>query len=42
MPAKHRKHTPIRSQRQRALFGAELARRRAGEEEAVRHRIGGI
>ncbi len=29
---KHRKHTPIESEAQRGLFGAELARRRAGEE----------
>ena len=27
-----RKHTPIVSEKQRGLFGAELARRRAGEE----------
>lgn len=26
------KHTPIVSEKQRGLFGAELARRRAGEE----------
>ena len=33
MPAKkeHRKHTPIVSKKQRGLFGAELARRRAGK-----------
>jgi len=28
---KHRKHTPIVSKKQRGLFGAELARRRAGK-----------
>jgi len=42
----HRKHTPIVSEAQRGLFGAELARRRAGkspqmpgitEEELVSH-----
>lgn len=27
----HRKHTPITSQKQQGLFGAELARRRAGK-----------
>lgn len=27
-----RKHTPIISEKQRGLFGAELARRRAGKE----------
>lgn len=32
----HRKHTPIRSQRQRALFGAELARRRAGKARRMK------
>jgi len=32
MPAKcERKHTPIVSKKQRGLFGAELARRRAGK-----------
>lgn len=30
-PKKHRKHTPIESEAQRGFFGAELARRRAGE-----------
>lgn len=30
-PKKHRKHTPITSEAQRGLFGAELARRRAGK-----------
>ena len=28
---KHRKHTPIVSEKQRGLMGAELARRRAGK-----------
>lgn len=32
MPGKHRKHTPITSQAQQGLFGAELARRREGKE----------
>ena len=33
MPKKpHRKHTPIVSKKQRGLFGAELARRRAGKK----------
>lgn len=27
----HRKHTPITSKKQRGLFGAELARRKAGK-----------
>jgi len=27
----HRKHTPITSEKQRGLFGSELARRREGE-----------
>lgn len=33
MPGKHKKrpHTPIVSEKQRGLFGAELARRRAGK-----------
>ena len=31
-PGKHRKHTPIVSEKQRGLFGAELARRQAGKE----------
>jgi len=31
-PGKHRKHTPIVSKKQGGLFGAELARRRAGEK----------
>ena len=29
---KHRKHTPITSEKQRGLFGAELERRREGKE----------
>lgn len=29
---KHKKHTPIMSKAQRGLFGAELARRRAGKK----------
>lgn len=34
MPCPHstRKHTPIVSEKQRGLFGAELARRRAGKK----------
>jgi hypothetical protein len=32
---KHRKHTPIVSEAQRGLFGAELARRRAGKARRV-------
>ena len=28
---KHERHTPIVSEKQRGLFGAELARRRAGK-----------
>lgn len=28
----HRKHSPVTSQRQRGLFGSELARRRAGKK----------
>ena len=35
MPGKHRKHTPIVSKKQRGLFGAELARRRAGKESRM-------
>lgn len=31
-PKKHRKHTPIVSKKQQGLFGAELARRRAGKK----------
>ena len=45
MPGKHRKHTPIVSEKQRGFFGAELARKRAGkrtktdmpEAELIRH-----
>lgn len=29
---KHRKHTPITTEKQRGLFGAELARKRAGKK----------
>ena len=32
----HRKHTPITSEKQRGLFGAELARRREGKEPRIR------
>ena len=32
MPCSKRKHTPITSKKQRGLFGAELARRRAGKK----------
>lgn len=36
MPKKaHRKHTPITSRKQRGLFGAELARRRAGKARRI-------
>lgn len=37
MPCPHstRKHTPIVSEKQRGLFGAELARRRAGKRGRV-------
>lgn len=31
----HRKHTPITSKKQRGLFGAELARRRAGKQRRM-------
>jgi len=34
-PGKHRKHTPITSEAQRGLFGAELARRRAGKKRRM-------
>ena len=30
MPGKHRAHTPIVSEKQRGLFGAEYARRKKG------------
>ena len=33
---KHRKHTPIVSKKQRGLFGAELARRRAGKQTRMK------
>jgi len=33
---KHRKHTPIVSEAQRGLFGAELARRRAGKKRRIK------
>lgn len=41
MPGKHckksgRKHTPITSKAQRGLFGAELARRRAGKKSRMK------
>lgn len=32
----HRKHTPIVSKKQRGLFGAELARRRAGKTRRMK------
>ena len=31
-PGKHKEHTPITSEAQRGLFGAEYARRKAGEK----------
>lgn len=31
-PSKYREHTPIVSEAQQGLFGAELARRRAGKK----------
>lgn len=33
---KRRKHTPIKSKKQRGLFGAELARRRAGKARRMK------
>ena len=33
---KHKKHTPIVSEKQRGLFGAELARRRAGKQRQMK------
>jgi len=33
---KHRKHTPIVSKKQRGLFGAELARRKAGKKRRMK------
>ena len=39
MPGKHcKRHTPIVSEKQQGLFGAELGRRRAGKKG----RMGGI
>lgn len=35
MPGKHRKHTPIVSEKQRGLFGAEYARRKAGKTPQI-------
>jgi hypothetical protein len=35
MPGEHRAHTPITSQAQQGLFGAELARRRRGEKRQM-------
>jgi len=35
MPGKHRKHTPIVSEKQQGLFGAEYARRKAGKESRM-------
>jgi hypothetical protein len=35
-PGKHRKHTPIVSKKQQGLFGAELARRRAGKARRMK------
>jgi hypothetical protein len=32
MPGSHRAHTPIVSEKQRGLFGAECARRKAGKK----------
>lgn len=32
MPKPHKRHTPITSKKQRGLFGAELARKRAGKK----------
>lgn len=31
----HRAHTPITSEKQRGMFGAELARREAGKESRI-------
>ena len=40
MPGKHckggRKHTPLVSKKQRGLFGAELARRKAGKQRRMK------
>lgn len=35
MPGKHRKHTPIVSEKQRGLFGAEYARRKEGKTPKI-------
>jgi len=39
MPGKHckskRKHTPITSEKQKGLFGAELSRRKAGKKGKI-------
>jgi hypothetical protein len=35
MPGTHRKHTPIVSEKQRGLFGAELGRREAGKSPQI-------
>lgn len=36
MPGKHRKHTPIVSRKQQAMFAAELNRREAGQAWQMR------
>lgn len=36
MPGKHRKHTPIVSQAQQGMMGAELARRRKGQKPQMK------
>ncbi len=37
MPCKHsKKHTPIVSKKQQGLFGAELARRKAGKQPRMK------
>ena len=36
MPCSERKHTPIRSKKQRGLFGAELSRRRRGKKSRMK------
>ncbi|MBU1067696.1 hypothetical protein KKE60_07895 [Patescibacteria group bacterium] len=35
-PGKHKKHTPIVSEKQRGLFGAEYARRKAGKQRRMK------
>lgn len=35
MLGKHRKHTPIVTEKQRGLFGAEYARRKAGKRGRI-------